>query len=152
LCRPPTTRFEVRIPGLCYLHDHERPPRVHLTLHDAFHNIKGIDPTNYRHLKLLAEFRPTLSIESAIIRPMPICHLTGSHAVVFKIGRLPRTYSFGSTHAASAPPMFHRSTFDERFTEYWFLRVPSSSLLGACSFDENPQNMTLKGRAQSQTS
>jgi hypothetical protein len=57
LCRPSTTRFEVfeSWKGLLNTFEDEFNDLLEYTdsLHDAFHNIKGIDPTNYRHLKTL---------------------------------------------------------------------------------------------------
>jgi tetratricopeptide (TPR) repeat protein len=155
LCRPSTTRFEVfeSWKGLLDTFEDEFNDLLEYTdsLHDAFHNIKGIDPTNYRHLKTLLNLlthtvinrKRDNSTECRYVTLLEVMLSYGkkwspsedvSQFWVRLMQRLP----------PDVPPInFRRKAYRVLVSLSW---VPSSKgLLGACSFDENPQNMTPEG-------
>jgi tetratricopeptide (TPR) repeat protein len=155
LCRPSTTRFEVfeSWKGLLDTFEDEFNDLLEYTdsLHDAFLSVRSIDPTNYRHLKTLLNLlthtvinrRRDNSTECRYVTLLEVMlsygkKWTPSEAVsqfwVRLMQRLP----------PDVPPVnFRRKAYRVLVSLSW---VPSSKgLLGACSFDENPQNMTPEG-------
>lgn len=155
LCRPSTTRFEVfeSWKGLLETFEDEYNDFLEYTdsLHDAFHNIKGIDPTNYRHLKTLLNLL-THTVTNRKRDNSTECRYVTLLEVLLSYGT-----NWSPSEAVSqfwvrlmqrlppdVPPInFRRKAYRVLVSLSW---VPSSKgLLGACSFDENPQNMTPKG-------
>jgi tetratricopeptide (TPR) repeat protein len=153
--RPSTTRIEVfeSWKGLLEAFDDEDNDLLEYTnsLRKVFRDVKNIDPANYRHLKTLIDLLTHTVVNrrrdnSTECRYVTLLEVMMSYSERWKpsdsvsqfwirlMQRLP----------PDVPPVnFRRKAYRVLVSLTW---VPSSKgLLGACSFDENTQNLSPEG-------